>query len=270
MTHSDLATTLEELEQSLLDPAVRRDRERLDQLLVDGFQEFAASGSVCDRATDIDALAVESREFSWSMTDFQIDPLGKGCVLATYRLTTFQPDSIRRTLRSSIWVLDGDRWKVRFHQATLVGRTVNLRPAGPGDRPFVERLHGAAYHDVVVEQFGGWDEQRQQGFFDEKWRTEQFEIVLADGDPVGAISVSIEPDHVHLNEMLVLPEHQGQGIGTSLLERVEANARERRLPVRLRVLHLNRARHLYERHGFEVTGRTETHLLMRADTSRPR
>ena len=40
-------------------------------------------------------------------------------------------------------------------------------------------------------------------------------------------------------------------------------AKQRGLPVRLRVLHRNRARHLYERHGFEGVGETETHWLMR-------
>lgn len=63
-------------------------------------------------------------------------------------------------------------------------------------------------------------------------------------------------------EIQLLPEFQGHGIGTALLQRELRFADARGLPVRLQVLRENRARTLYERLGFRVCGETDTHFLM--------
>jgi ribonuclease HI len=50
-------------------------------------------------------------------TDIEIlgaDRVGPNAVLLTYR--SFARSGT--TLRSSLWVLDGDRWRLRFHQGT--------------------------------------------------------------------------------------------------------------------------------------------------------
>lgn len=61
----------------------------------------------------------------------------------------------------------------------------------------------------------------------------------------------------------LLPQFQGQGIGTELLVRQLDEARQLGLPVRLGVLRESRARNkLYERLGFAICGETETHYLM--------
>jgi ribosomal protein S18 acetylase RimI-like enzyme len=44
---------------------------------------------------------------------------------------------------------------------------------------------------------------------------------------------------------------------------LQKDARSRKLPILLQVLHLNRARRLYERLGFRVYETTETHYRMR-------
>jgi ribonuclease HI len=42
------------------------------------------------------------------------DRIGAGAVLLTYRSYSRSGT----TLRSSLWVLDGNRWRLRFHQET--------------------------------------------------------------------------------------------------------------------------------------------------------
>jgi hypothetical protein len=66
-----------------------------------------------------------------------------------------------------------------------------------------------------------------------------------------------ESDHVFLIEILIAPEHQNCGVGTELVGRVLARAGARGVPVRLQVLRANRARNLYERPGFQLSGATE-------------
>jgi ribosomal protein S18 acetylase RimI-like enzyme len=92
---------------------------------------------------------------------------------------------------------------------------------------------------------------------------EAYSIVLADGVPVGAFSSSRSEQDVTLLELLVLPAHQNRGIGTRVVQQLQQEARDKRVPLLLQVLHLNRARQLYERLGFRVFETTETHYRMR-------
>ncbi len=136
------------------------------------------------------------------------------------------------------------------------------RQATAEDREFLYVLNRSAYEDVVRKQFGQWDEAWQRQHFEKKWGSETFEIVEEAGRRIGALSVSRTHEEVRIVEMQLLPESQGKGIGTALLERELRFADERALPVRLQVLRANRARTLYERFGFRVTGETDTHFLM--------
>ena len=77
------------------------------------------------------------------------------------------------------------------------------------------------------------------------------------------MSVALEPDCVFLNQIYVLPEHQGQGIGGKCMRNVFERATKSNLPVKLKVLRVNpRAAAFYERLGFTITDDTDTHLLM--------
>ena len=63
----------------------------------------------------------------------------------------------------------------------------------------------------------------------------------------------------------LLPEHQGRGIGTSLINVFLDEARDQGNDVTLQVLKVNgRARQLYERLGFSTVAETDTHVLMKA------
>ena len=137
-----------------------------------------------------------------------------------------------------------------------------MREAEPSDDAFLKELHHAAYRDVVTRQFGAWVESDQDAWFEQKLGAGGITIIEVDGIRVGAIGLEDAPDHVFLRELQVLPEFQNQGIGTAVLLAELERATAHGLPLRLRVLQQNRARQLYERHGFAVTGETETHYLM--------
>jgi len=146
---------------------------------------------------------------------------------------------------------------------TSDGQRIDTREAKPSDQAFLKELHHAAYRDVVTRQFGAWVESDQDAWFEQKGSNgAAFSILEVDGNRVGAIGVQDAADHVFLQELQVLPEFQNQGIGTAVLLAELERATALGLPLRLRVLQQNRARQLYERHGFAVTGKTETHYLM--------
>lgn len=64
---------------------------------------------------------------------------------------------------------------------------------------------------------------------------------------------------VEVLEIQIDPEFQGRGLGTAVLTDTLGQAHQTGFSVRLQVLLKNRAKALYERLGFVVTGETGTH-----------
>lgn len=140
--------------------------------------------------------------------------------------------------------------------------SLKLRKASREDKDFAYRVKRAAFREYV-EQVWGWDEDEQRRLHDRRFRAQDFLIVTLDGNDVGTMSVALEADCVYLNQLYVLPEHQGQGVGRRCMSLVIEAASRLSLPVRLRVLKVNvRATAFYEGLGFGDTGETGTHIVM--------
>jgi ribonuclease HI len=104
---------VEQLERELLGPLVRGDIGRTAVLLHPDFMEIGSSGRMWTR----DAMMMALEEDPGERTDIEVlgaERIGTSAVLLTYR--SFARSGT--TLRSSLWVLDGDRWRLRFHQGT--------------------------------------------------------------------------------------------------------------------------------------------------------
>src|SRR5580698_4254021 len=96
---------LRALEETLLDPAVRRDRARVAALLAEDFEEFGSSGRVWTREQILDLL--EGEEYQPPvMEGFKCDLLAENVALVTYRSVRTEATSGLKAsvLRSSVWV----------------------------------------------------------------------------------------------------------------------------------------------------------------------
>ena len=137
-----------------------------------------------------------------------------------------------------------------------------FQPTTESDKDEIRALNEACYRDVVVRQFGPWDAAAQREFFEKKWREKEFQKIFVEDRFVGVLDVQWHADHVCVHEIQIHPKFLGGGLGTSILENIMSEARDRGLPVRLDVLRMNRAADLYRRLGFVETGKTENHILM--------
>lgn len=111
--HAAPEALVEELERELLGPLVRGDMGRTAVLLHPDFLEIGSSGRVWTR----DAMMMALEDDPGERTEIEVlssDRIGTSAVLLTYR--SFARSGT--TLRTSLWVLDGDRWRLRFHQGT--------------------------------------------------------------------------------------------------------------------------------------------------------
>lgn len=114
---------LRALEESLLDPSIRRDRTRLRNLLAEDFLEFGASGRIWTRNTIIELLAIETAFTAPAIEDFRCEQLADDVALVTYRTVRPEGSTGERiaSLRSSIWTRQSGEWRMRFHQGTRTG-----------------------------------------------------------------------------------------------------------------------------------------------------
>ncbi|WP_426225255.1 RNase H family protein [Pseudarthrobacter sp. DSP2-3-2b1] len=104
---------VEALERELSGPDVSGDIGRTGVLLHPDFMEIGAAGRVWTR----DAMMMALEEDPGHQAELEIlgaDRIGTSAVLLTYRSYSRSGT----TLRSSLWVLDGNRWRLRFHQET--------------------------------------------------------------------------------------------------------------------------------------------------------
>jgi ribosomal protein S18 acetylase RimI-like enzyme len=83
------------------------------------------------------------------------------------------------------------------------------------------------------------------------------EIIVLAGTPVGLLKVVRGPDNWDLLQIQIVPEQQGRGFGSTILEKLLADAVQAQVTVSLSVLNSNPARQLYERLGFRVVAQND-------------
>ena len=119
MDPAALTETIRELELRLLDPKTRMSRALASSLIAEDFVEFGSSGRVYDKASVLDALAIDA-SVSPDVRNFEVKSLSPDIVLATFRTVRLgsSGEVIPQTLRSSVWRWAHGRWELVFHQGT--------------------------------------------------------------------------------------------------------------------------------------------------------
>ena len=85
-------------------------------------------------------------------------------------------------------------------------------------------------------------------------------VIEIDGERAGRLRLVRPPDFRELAGIQLLPAHQGNGLGTYLIEQFLVDARDQGLPARVSVQRDNpRARGLYERLGFVEVAADDRH-----------
>ncbi len=111
----ELSAHLIALELRLQDSSIRKDPTTVAELLSEDFREFGASGRVWGRAAILAELAAET-PYQITSDNFECQRLSTHLALLTYVATN--PN--RKTLRSSLWRLEENRWRILFHQGTVI------------------------------------------------------------------------------------------------------------------------------------------------------
>lgn len=139
---------------------------------------------------------------------------------------------------------------------------ITMRNATPADSEFAFSAKKAAFK-IYVDTVSGWDETAQRQLHAQRFQTQDFRVIRLAGADVGVLVVVITPDCLTVNQLFILPEHQGKGIGRRCMLSIMEEARQLGVPVRLRVIKVNqRALAFYHRLNFVCIGETDTHFAM--------
>ena len=139
---------------------------------------------------------------------------------------------------------------------------IKLRQATKSDYDFCYFLKKATLKEYITKTWG-WDEQWQKEYYSQNFEPELLKIITESGKDIGCISIVEKEDQFCLSLIEILPQFQNQRIGTNLIENLLREAKEKKKNVYLQVLISNeKAQKLYERFGFKVKEKTDTHYEM--------
>lgn len=136
-----------------------------------------------------------------------------------------------------------------------------LSAAEASDFEFAFDAKRRALGPHIVSRWG-WDEELQHRVHQQRWSERPWFIISVESRRVGTVSIERGSEFIRFGEFYVLPEFQGQGVGTSVLASTTAEADSKRLPIRLEYLKWNPVASLYRRFGFEVTAENDTHYFL--------
>jgi ribosomal protein S18 acetylase RimI-like enzyme len=137
---------------------------------------------------------------------------------------------------------------------------VGFRSALENDYDFLYALHTATMKEYVNKTWG--DDTFQEAMFRKNFFPTQIQIITLAGSDIGMISLEENDKDIFLRVIEILPRHQRQGFGTTIIQKIINDAARQRKKVRLQVLKVNPAKQLYDRLGFAVIEETSTHYIM--------
>lgn len=143
--------------------------------------------------------------------------------------------------------------------------------AKPDDEFFLFQLYSLTRQDELLSW--GWGEQEKQAFLSMQWRAQTMsyaaaypnglrEIVQQQQAPVGQLYTSCHGNRWLLIDISLLPEYRNQGIGSSLIQRLQEQARRAEANIQLSVLPMSSAAPLYYRLGFRHVSSSGLHHIL--------
>ena len=139
---------------------------------------------------------------------------------------------------------------------------LSLRKADASDSEFVFTVKKAAFR-AYVEQVWGWNDSYQRELHNRRFAAQDISVIQFREVDVGFLAIASTSDALKVNQLFILPEYQGRGIGSACMTRIINNANLKQKPVVLQVLKVNtRGVAFYQRLGFTIVGESLTHFQM--------
>lgn len=139
----------------------------------------------------------------------------------------------------------------------------SLINAQPKDFEFLKNVHHTTLKEHITKIWG-WDKTQQDQIFKQEFESGNIQVVSFAQKNIGYLQLKIEMDSIHLINILILSEFQGQGLGTEIMHDLIAKSKTENVTLKLGVFKINTgAKRLYEKLGFKTYSESDTHFYMR-------
>ncbi len=148
---------------------------------------------------------------------------------------------------------------------------LTLRPMTDSDMPFLLEVYAAARAEELAQV--PWSEAEKRAFlisqfnaqhhhYQTYYKTASFDIIEQNGQPIGRLYVDRWPNEIRIVDIALMPHCRNQGLGSHLLNQIQAEARTVGKTVSIHVEKYNPAYRLYTRLGFDKIGETGVYDLL--------
>ena len=138
-----------------------------------------------------------------------------------------------------------------------------LKPYTPADHDFVYETKKIVYKKYVEQNWGDWNEDKQKEFFADfinKFNKDIL-IVMLQNEKIGFYhGNNIDDDNFELGNICILPQFQGKGIGTKIMQKIIKEHKHQN--IHLQYFKQNPVEKLYIRLGFKKEDETQHHIKM--------
>jgi ribosomal protein S18 acetylase RimI-like enzyme len=125
--------------------------------------------------------------------------------------------------------------------------------------PFLMRLYASTRADELAPI--PWTDEQKQAFLAQQFQAQRlhyrntiegcvFDILEQRGEPAGRLYLDARQTQLHIVDIALMPDWRGQGVGTAILEALQAAGRAQGKGVGIFVEKFNPALRLYRRLGF--------------------
>lgn len=151
-------------------------------------------------------------------------------------------------------------------------RIVTGRPVAAADRAFLRVVYGSTRETELARV--PWTAEQKKAFLDHQFHAQdsdyrrnypdaEWSVIVVDGCDAGRLYLHRRERALHILDIALLPVFRAQGIGTAVLQAVQAEACASGKRVSIHVESFNPAKRLYERLGFRQSGPAgEVYLML--------
>jgi len=143
--------------------------------------------------------------------------------------------------------------------AALLSQGFVLRPESEADTPFLMRLYASTREEEMAPV--PWPAEQKEAFLASQFQAQRhhyrtyfadcaFDVIERRGEPAGRLYLQTRQTQLHIIDIALMPDWRGRGIGTAILQALQAAGRVRGKGVGIMVEKFNPALRLYERLGF--------------------
>lgn len=146
-----------------------------------------------------------------------------------------------------------------------------LRPASDDDLEFLFQVYSSTRQEELAQT--PWDAAQKEAFlrqqfdaqhtyYHDHYHPASYDVIEVDGAPAGRLYQAHWADDWRIIDIALLPQARRCGVGTAILQDLQARAREAGVPLSIHVERNNPALALYDRLGFTLSEDKGVYLFL--------